>query len=147
MKVYTLGYAGKSAEQFFAAIRTAGEVKRVIDVRLRNTSQLAGYTKRDDLRYFLRELCGVEYLHLPELAPTADMLDEYKKGGGGWQRYEGRFLDLLARRAIERNLAKPLLDGGCLLCSEALPHHCHRRLIAEYLAKAWRTDLHVTHLH
>jgi uncharacterized protein (DUF488 family) len=111
---------------------------------LNNVSQLAGFTKCDDLRYFSKEICGIDYQHLPELAPTQDILDEFKKSGGAWSVYEQKFLYLMAKRQIEK-IDKTSLDGGCLLCSEDKPHHCHRRLVAEYLKDKW-ADVEVEHL-
>lgn len=143
--LYTIGFTKKKAEYFFDKLRQSG-VKRVLDVRLNNVSQLAGFAKKDDLKYFLRQFGGMEYIHLKELAPTQDMLDEYKKRKGTWAVYEQQFLDLMARRCIERNLSEEDLDGGCLLCSEDKPHHCHRRLVAEYLQKKWGDRVRVTHL-
>ena len=110
---------------------------RVVDVRLNNVSQLAGFSKRDDLKYFLKAVNGIEYVHLPQLAPTQQMLDDYKKNAGDWGQYERKFLDLMASRKVEDTVARSMLDGGCLLCSEATPHHCHRRLVAEYLRDKW----------
>lgn len=132
----TIGFTKKSAEQFFGSLQEAG-VKRIVDVRLNNTSQLAGFTKMDDLRYFLKTIVGIDYIHVPELAPTQEMLDAYKKLKGDWSVYERQFLDLMASRKIEDSLAKEVIDGGCLLCSEEHPQHCHRRLVAEYLAAHW----------
>jgi uncharacterized protein (DUF488 family) len=137
MKIFTIGFTKKSAETFFTRLKSAG-VKRLIDVRLNNVSQLAGFTKKDDLRYFTKALCDIDYLHLPELAPTADILDPYKKQkNGDWPLYERRFLDLMRARRIEETVSRDLLDSGCLLCSEEAPHHCHRRLVAEYLKEKW----------
>jgi uncharacterized protein (DUF488 family) len=136
MKIFTIGFTKKSAEEFFTKLRRAG-VKRLVDVRLNNVSQLAGFTKRDDLRYFTKAVCGIDYVHLPTLAPTQDMLNEYKKKGGDWFVYEKKFLDLMAKRRIEETIPKEVLDGACLLCSEDKPHHCHRRLVAEYLSEKW----------
>ena len=113
------------------------KVKRVVDVRLNNNSQLAGFSKKDDLAYFLKEIAGIEYVHVPELAPTQDILDAYKKQKGDWGTYERAFLDLMAQRQIEKSVQPDILQHGCLLCSERLPHHCHRRLIAEYLNAKW----------
>ncbi|WP_240761686.1 DUF488 family protein [Nitrosococcus wardiae] len=112
-------------------------LERVVDVRLNNVSQLAGFTKKEDLRFFLPKICGLSYVHLPELSPTKEILDEYKKSGGDWQTYEKKFLSLMDKRHVEEVLDKSLIDGGCLLCSEPTPEHCHRRLIAEYLRKKW----------
>lgn len=137
MKLYTIGFTKKSAENFFTRLSKNG-VKKLVDVRLNNVSQLAGFTKRDDLRYFTRAICEIEYVHLPQLAPTADMLDQYKKRkNGDWGLYERQFLDLMRQRRIEETMFPEMLDGGCLLCSEEKPHHCHRRLVAEYLKEKW----------
>ena len=136
MRLMTIGFTKKSARQFFEALQKA-DVKRVADVRLNNVSQLAGFAKRNDLEYFLRTICGIDYVHLPDLAPTQEMLDAFKKHRGSWQEYEDRFLDLMARRRIEKTITRELLKDGCLLCSEHKPHHCHRRLVAEYLDRHW----------
>ncbi|MDZ4753080.1 MAG: DUF488 domain-containing protein [Phycisphaerae bacterium] len=132
----TIGFTNKPAERFFAALRAAG-VRRVVDVRLNNTSQLAGFSKRDDLIYFLREICDIGYVHLPELAPTADVFDAYKKHGGSWEVFEHEFLSLMEKRRIDQSIARDVIDQGCLLCSEDKPHNCHRRIVAEYLTKKW----------
>ena len=136
MKIFTIGFTNKKAQEFFEKLRAAG-VKRVVDVRLNNISQLAGFSKKDDLKYFLRAIAGIDYVHLPELAPTKDLLDAYKKYKGDWSVYENEFLELMERRRIETSLAMDLVDNACLLCSEDKPHHCHRRLVAEYLQRHW----------
>ena len=144
MKLFTIGFTRKSAEHFFTALSRAG-VQRVLDIRLNNVSQLAGFAKRDDLRFFLKSLCGIDYLHLPILAPSKELLDAYRKNGGDWPTYRSGFLKLISEREIEKRVSKELIDGGCLLCSEETPDHCHRRLAAEYLADKWG-DLEITHL-
>ena len=136
MRVFTIGFTRKPARRFFDLLRESG-TRCVVDVRLNNVSQLAGFAKRDDLAYFLAEICGIEYLHLPELAPTKEMLDDYRKGGGDWETYEARFLDLMRQRRVERTVSEEVVADGCLLCSEDKPHHCHRRLVAEYLNEQW----------
>jgi uncharacterized protein (DUF488 family) len=136
IELFTIGFTRKTARAFFTSLKDAG-VRRVVDVRLNNNSQLAGFSKKEDLAYFLREIGGIEYVHLPELAPTQDILDAYKKHKGDWGIYEKQFLDLMARRQVEKTVRPDLLDHGCLLCSEHLPHHCHRRLVAEYLNTKW----------
>ena len=137
MKIYTIGFTKKSAETFFTRLKDA-QVRRLVDVRLNNVSQLAGFTKKEDLRYFTNAICGIEYLHLPQLAPTAEILDPYKKRkNGDWALYERQFLDLMQTRRIEETVSQDLLDGGCLLCSEETPHRSHRRLVAEYLREKW----------
>lgn len=136
IKLFTIGFTQKSARQFFTTLIEA-KVRRLIDVRLNNVSQLAAFAKRADLEYFLREIADIDYLHLPALAPTQDILDAYKKQKGDWAVYEQQFLALLARRKIEEQLSPPSLDAACLLCSEPTPEHCHRRLVAEYLRAKW----------
>lgn len=134
--VSTIGFTKTTAEGFFERLLTAG-VKKVVDVRLHNTSQLAGFAKADDLAYFLQKIGGIEYAHQPLLAPTDAMLKAYKKEKGDWSAYETRFLDLMSERQIEQRLKPETLDGACLLCSEATPHHCHRRLVCQYLNEKW----------
>jgi uncharacterized protein (DUF488 family) len=142
--LYTIGFTKKSAEDFFTKLQAAG-IKRLIDVRLNNVSQLAGFAKKEDLRYFLKSICNIEYIHITDLAPTQDILDEYKKLKGDWPVYERKFLQLMAERKIENKIIKETLDRGCLLCSEDKPHHCHRRLVAEYLSEKW-SDIDIKHI-
>jgi len=137
MEIYTIGFAKKSAEQFFGTLRKAG-IKRLIDIRLNNTSQLAGFTKRDDLKFFLKELCGADYIHEPLLAPTAEILNSYKKKKINWEEYETLFLNLLAERRIEEKIDQNLFNEPTgLLCSELKADHCHRRLVSKYLKGKW----------
>ncbi|OFW12211.1 MAG: hypothetical protein A3H27_02945 [Acidobacteria bacterium RIFCSPLOWO2_02_FULL_59_13] len=144
MKVFTIGFTKKSARRFFELLRNSG-AKRVVDVRLNNVSQLAGFAKKDDLAYFVKEICGMDYVHLPELAPTQEMLDEYKKRRGDWKTYETHFLALMKQRRIEESLPREAIADGCLLCSEDKPHQCHRRLVAEYLKQHWG-DVEINHI-
>ena len=144
MIIFTIGFTKKTAEQFFTMIQQP-ELLRVIDVRLNNVSQLAGFAKRDDLRYFLKTICQIDYVHRPELAPSQDILDEYKKHKGSWEDYERQFRKLLSERNIDQVTPKELIDGACLLCSEALSSHCHRRLVAEYFRDNW-SDVEIRHL-
>lgn len=144
MRVLTIGFTHKSAEKFFETLRHSG-AERIVDVRLNNVSQLAGFSKRQDLAYFLKEICGMGYVHLPLLAPTQEMLDEYKKNHGSWSDYERKFLELMKDRRIEDKIPRDVIANGCLLCSEEKPHHCHRRLVAEYLTGRWG-DVEIMHL-
>jgi uncharacterized protein (DUF488 family) len=144
MKIFTIGFTNKSAEYFFQTLQQA-DVKRVIDVRLNNRSQLAGFSKKEDLRYFLRTIGAIDYRHEPELAPTKDLLDAYKSNKIDWRVYESGFLDLMAQRKIELAIARDFIDEGCLLCSEDQPQHCHRRLVAEYFQRHW-PEVAVDHL-
>lgn len=126
-------------------MREAG-IKRLIDVRLNNTSQLAAFTKQEDLAFFLRELCGADYLHEPMLAPTQELLHAYKKQKGSWQVYEEAFLALMTERRIEEYLDPHLFDvPTVLLCSEPTAEQCHRRLVLDYLQTKW-PNLIVVHL-
>lgn len=143
-KIFTMGFTKKNAEQFFSKLKEAN-VKSLIDTRLNNASQLAGFTKKDDLRYFLSKILNIEYIYAPSLAPTKEILDAYKKHGGNWDIYENKFNDLISIRKIEDKFDPKMLDGACLLCSEATPHHCHRRLVAEYLRDHWG-NVEIVHL-
>lgn len=136
MKVSTIGFTRKSAQRFFGLLRESG-AKRIVDVRLNNGSQLAGFAKKDDLAWFARELCGVDYVHLPILAPTKELLSGYRKGEISWGDYETAFISLMKERRVEAELSREVIDAGCLLCSEDQPHNCHRRLVAEYLSGRW----------
>lgn len=144
MKLFTIGFTKKSAEAFFTHLCQSG-AKRVIDVRLNNVSQLAGFSKRDDLRYFLKAICGLDYFHLTNLAPTQVMLDEYKKITKDWATYESRFLSLMSTRQVENTLPREVIENACLLCSEEKPDYCHRRLVVEYLQSKWG-NLEISHL-
>ena len=144
MKLFTIGFTKKPASRFFTLLRESG-AKRVVDVRLNNVSQLAGFAKRDDLRFFLREVGGIDYVHAPELAPTAELLADYRKGHCDWATYEDIFLDLLRERRVEETLDRDIVADGCLLCSEHTADQCHRRLVAEYLREHWG-GVEITHL-
>lgn len=139
MEIYTIGFTQTTAERFFSRLADA-QVERLLDVRLNNSSQLAGFAKAKDLPYFLRELVGASYDHEPMLAPTQAMLNEYKKRKGDWSAYEAQFFDLLKSRRIETVLsAADFEQRTALLCSEATADQCHRRLVCEYLAQHWPT--------
>ncbi|MBN1662331.1 MAG: DUF488 domain-containing protein [Deltaproteobacteria bacterium] len=136
INIFTIGFTKKTAEDFFTRLIRAG-VKRVIDIRLNNVSQLAGFAKRDDLRYFLRTIGGMDYTHCLDLAPTQQILDDFKKNKGSWPVYERDFLALLSARGVESSISRKLLHEACLLCSEEKPDRCHRRLVAEYFHAQW----------
>ena len=145
MEVYTIGFTKRTAAEFFGALRRAG-VKRLLDVRLNNSSQLAGFTKKEDLPYFLKEICGAEYVHEPLLAPTQDLLGDYKKRKASWQDYERRFLQLMEQRKVDEKIDRRLFEvPTALLCSENTAEHCHRRLVLEFLGKKWG-ELKAVHL-
>jgi uncharacterized protein (DUF488 family) len=145
VEIYTIGFTKKSAAQFFGALNNA-DIEQLVDVRLNNVSQLAGFTKRDDLAFFMKSICGADYIHEPLLAPSQEMLDRYKKHGGSWTEYEIEFLDLMASRRIEHEIDRALFEQRTvLLCSEPTPDRCHRRLVVDYLAERWG-DVTAVHL-
>lgn len=135
IKIFTIGFVEKSAEAFFSALRSAG-VRRVLDVRLKPDSQLAGFAKRRDLPYLLG-LIGVGYAHAPELAPTKELLEGYREKKIGWDEYEKLFAQVLSSREALAGFGPADLEEACLLCSEAEPEHCHRRLVAEAFRDRW----------
>jgi len=143
-KVFTIGYAGKDAHQFFSILKQAG-IRKVIDVRLYNTSQLAGFTKKQDMEYFLQAIVGSEYIHMPIMAPTKQLLNDYKKGLIGWPQHETQFKSIIAQRQIDKHIIPQDMDMICFLCSEATADNCHRRLVAEYLAGLW-PNISIIHL-
>jgi uncharacterized protein (DUF488 family) len=145
VRVYTIGFTEKSAEDFFGLLKSNG-IELLVDTRLRPDGQLSGFSKRNDLSFFLRELIGSEYIHLPILSPTDDILKEYR-ADKDWNRYVRRFEQLMDERGVPDAVDRTLFEGraACLLCSEASPKRCHRRLVAERFAAAWG-DVEVTHL-
>ncbi len=136
IRLFTIGFAGKSAQQFFEKLQQAG-VRRLVDTRLNNVSQLAGFTKKRDLAYFLRTIANIDYVHESDLAPTKPILDNYKKKKITWEEYERLFCALLDVRRPDKRLGPDELDHACLLCSEPTPEHCHRRLVADFLKQNW----------
>ncbi len=145
MEIYSIGFTQKSASQFFGLLKANG-IERLLDVRLNNTSQLAGFAKQADLAYFLKEICQCDYEHEPLLAPEQTMLDAYRKGKGGWETYESAFLALMASRNIESAISRESFQRKTvLLCSEVTAEHCHRRLVLEYLQEHWK-DVIIRHL-
>ena len=146
MNIYTIDFTQKKAQIFFNLLKK-NQVKKIIDVRLNNVSQLAGFAKRDDLIYFLKEICNCEYEHVPDLAPIDEILKPYKKGEISWQNYEEKFMSLMSKRNIEKSFNLDDFNDQCLLCSEHLPHQCHRRLVLDYLAQSQTTISEIKHLY
>ncbi len=145
MKIFTIGFAGKSASGFFEQMREHG-IELLVDVRINNKSQLAGFAKQADLEFFLRELAGARYRHEVRLAPTREMLKAYRGKDMTWEEYERRFLDLMAERKVEDDIPLEWFEEPTvLLCSESSPERCHRRLVVEYLSEAWG-DIQAVHL-
>lgn len=144
IRIYSIGFTKKNAKTFFEILKSNG-IKTLVDVRLNNISQLAGFAKKDDLKYFLREICGVEYSHQPQFAPTKEILNAYKKKEISWVEYEKRYNLLLKERSVENSVNINKLDKSCFLCSEHLADKCHRRLAIEYL-KEYFSEIDVKHL-
>lgn len=145
MEIHTIGFTQKSARQFFDLLKAHG-IRRLVDVRLSNSGQLAGFTKSTDLAYFLDEICGAEYVHQSLLAPTKELLSNYRNGKCSWAEYENIFNALLAQRRIETAISPSLFDiPAVMLCSEPTAEQCHRRLVAEYLQRHW-DDVTIHHL-
>ena len=134
LKLFTIGFTKTTAEHFFQRLKQSG-TKGILDIRLHNASRLSGFAKRDDLTYFAKAICGIGYHHALTLAPTQAMFDKIK-AGGTWSEYQRQFLSLMQTRHVE-DMDREMLDGWCLLCAEDTPHFCHRRLVADYLAKKW----------
>lgn len=138
MEIYTIGFTKKTAEQFFESLKKA-KIQQLVDIRLNNVSQLAGFSKRDDLEYFLKTICQIDYVHEPRLAPTQELLDEYKKSKGSFEVFQKKFLALMAQRKVEELISKKLFSPRTvLLCSEDTADHCHRSLVVEYLDSKWK---------
>jgi len=145
VEITTIGFTKHSAESFFSKLKSAG-IQQLIDVRINNVSQLAGFAKRDDLSFFLNRICGATYLHQPQLAPTNELLKAYRDKEMSWLEYEKRFLDLMQSRRIENEMSRDLFSvKTTLLCSEHTAEQCHRRLVVEYLNDHWG-NITITHL-
>lgn len=144
IKIYTIGFAGKSAEKFFALLQQAG-VRQIVDTRLHADTQLSGFAKKGDLKFFAQTLANIDYEHRLDFAPSKDLLDKIRKKEISWQQYEQGYLKVLKDRGINRNKELSIVHQCCLLCSEHDPQYCHRRLLAEFLASD-RTDVEIIHL-
>lgn len=145
VKLFTIGFTGSSAEDFFERLRGAG-VKKVIDTRLWASSQLAGFAKKKDLPYFLKQVAGIDYEYRKELAPSEDILKPFKDNKISWDEYEIQYIDLIHHRNITNILSPREVDQTCLLCACKTEHNCHRRLLAEYLQRQWDQPVEIVHL-
>ncbi len=145
IKILTIGFTGSSAEHFFERLRGAG-VKKVIDTRLWGSSQLAGFAKKKDLPYFLKEIGGIAYEYRKELAPSEDILKPFKENKIGWADYEVQYINLINHRNIAKIVKPDEMHEACFLCACQTEHQCHRRLLAEYLQKEWDHSVEITHL-
>ena len=144
MKIYTIGFGQKTAENFFEKLKSNG-IKKLIDIRLNNKSQLAGFTKKNDIIYFLKEIANIKYEYRPEYAPGKELLDNYRKKKINWDQYEINYFELLKERDILTKIKIADLSEVCFLCSEPTPEKCHRRLLAEYLKEQY-PEIEIIHL-
>lgn len=144
-KIFTIGFTGTTAEGFFSRLRQAG-VRKVIDTRLWADTQLSGFAKKKDLPFLLKNLSGADYEHKIDLAPSEHILKDFKNKQISWSDYEGRYLQLLHDRHIAETLSANDMADHCFLCAEKTPHHCHRRLLAEYLQREWGSAMEIIHL-
>lgn len=145
LKIFTIGFTGTTAEGFFSRLRDAG-VKKVIDTRLWPDTQLSGFAKKRDLPFLLQNLSSAAYEHKIDLAPTENILKDFKDKKIGWPEYESLYVQLLHDRCTAEKLMSNDVDDVCFLCAEKTPHHCHRRLLAEYLQREWNTEMEIIHL-
>lgn len=145
IKIFTIGFTGSTAENFFSRLQDAG-VKKVIDTRLWADTQLSGFAKKRDLPFLLQSLSGSAYEHKIDLAPSENILKDFKDKKISWPEYESRYLQLLHDRHIAENLTSEGVAGSCFLCAEKTPHQCHRRLLAEYLQREWNIAMEIVHL-
>lgn len=144
IKLYTIGFTGKPAEKFFNLLTSSG-VRKIVDTRINNVSQLAGFAKGSDLKFFAKEIGDISYEHNIDFAPTKELLTRYRNKKMTWQEYEIEYLNLLDMRKIAAKTDIEKLHENCLLCSEHTPEKCHRRLLAEYL-KHVKNDIEIIHL-
>jgi|WetSurMetagenome_2_1015567.scaffolds.fasta_scaffold44627_2 uncharacterized protein (DUF488 family) len=145
VRLLTIGFTQKTAEQFFDLLKKNG-VKKIVDIRINNSSQLAGFAKGKDLKYFAKEICGITYEHNIDFAPTKELLSDYRKGNVDWIEYQKIFRQLIENRKIASKYDVKNYDNTCFLCSEKTPEHCHRRLVVEYLREICPEDVHIIHL-
>ncbi len=148
MNLYTIGFTQKTAEEFFTQLKK-NKIQTLIDIRLNNKSQLAGFTKGSDLKFFLKEICDINYIHDTYLSPTEELLKNYKNNKISWLDYEMEFKEIMQNRDVARYFQDKYLNDNinlCLLCSEPKPEKCHRRLVAEYVAQKSLEDISIIHL-
>ena len=145
ISLYTIGFTKKSSERFFNLLR-GSKVKQLVDVRINNSSQLAGFAKGNDLKFFVNEICHIPYIHVADFAPTKELLDQWHKQEVNWEDYERIYTKLLTDRDILRKYGIKPFDGSCFLCSEDTPEQCHRGLLVEYMKKHSSEKIEITHL-
>lgn len=143
--LYTIGFTKKSAEQFFEILKK-NKVKTLVDIRISNGSQLAGFAKGRDLKYFVRTICGIDYMHITDFAPTKELLEKWRKEVITWEQYTNIYINLLNDRSILKKYGINVFDNACFLCSEETPKFCHRRLLVEYLKANSIEEIEIKHL-
>ena len=143
--LYTIGFTKKSAERFFTLLRD-NHVKQLVDVRISNSSQLAGFAKGKDLEFFVKEICHIPYKHISDFAPTKELLDQWHKQEVSWDENQIIYTEMLMERGIIRKYGVKCFEGSCFLCSEDTPEQCHRRLLAEYMKKHSEELVQIIHL-
>jgi uncharacterized protein YeaO (DUF488 family) len=131
-KLYTIGFTGKSAEQFFSLLKES-KASRLIDIRINRTSQLAGFAKEQDLKFLVPELTNMDYVVREELAPTKDLLASYRKKEIAWDEFAENYQHLLKNRLVHNAFSLEDFSNSILLCSEKEPEKCHRTLLANAL--------------
>lgn len=144
IKIYTIGFTGKTAEKFFALLNNAG-VKKIVDTRINNVSQLSGFAKGSDLKFFAKEICNMSYEHIIDFAPSKELFKRYRDKEMSWLEFEIEYLNLLDLRKIAQKIELEKLHKNCLLCSEHTPEKCHRRLLAEYINQV-KGNVEIIHL-
>jgi len=145
IQIFTIGFTGSSAEHFFGRLRNAG-VKKVIDTRLWAGSQLAGFARKKDMPYFVKELADADYEYREDLAPSKDILKPYKDGNLSWDEYEIQYVDLIQYRNLAHVLSPDEVDQACFLCACKTADRCHNRLLAEFLQREWDAQVEIVHL-
>lgn len=143
--LYTIGFTQKSAEQFFELLKK-NQVARIIDIRINNASQLAGFAKGKDLQYFVKQICNANYEYVKDFAPTKELLAKWRKAEINWEQYTRVYLNLLKERSILKKYDVKKFNNACFLCSEETPELCHRRLLVEYMKEHSEEDVKIIHL-
>ena len=144
IKLFTIGFTKKNAKKFFNLLES-NNVKNIVDTRVNNSSQLSGFAKADDLKFFAKEIADINYEHQLDFAPTKELLSKYRKGKITWKDYESEYLNLLDIRKVKKKVEVEKLHENCLLCSEHTVEKCHRRLLAEYF-KEVNSNVEIIHL-
>ena len=144
IKLFTIGFTKKSAEQFFELLKENG-VKKIVDIRINNSSQLAGFAKGPDLAYFAKSINHISYVYIPDFAPTKELLSDYQNKRIDWVGYQKVYMDLIEERKVSSKYNITDFDGACFLCSEQSPERCHRRLLVEYFQKK-NNNIRIFHL-